>query len=621
VGWQDAPLVTATIVNEGWKNAPLVNQGASPSGSLPTLDSTEPLTDTTQFGSTPREELGREILETTTDFTALLDVGATIATGVVSSISMGAVAAAALAFGADDEWTASQLEGWTQTFTWMPKGEKGKKLLEAIAVPLMELEETVDDFSFETADGDPWAATMIKTSLLAVAELALPTKGSIKAMRTGMVLRKQAAEMKKMAFELGVTVRQNDLASSVVALAERLTPDQRAQNMPYLREQLQKASETAIANKNKLYETAIKTETYVNSRSVNSLVSGMRSKLDQTYDLDEMPRVAKVFRKLSFDTGPRPSVVLESAGIPEKLPPVVVNLRKFEDVRKKLNNEIKDAKVNKPSEASALIIIKKDMDDFLGNELRQTTIDAGKSAISGDMSGVQAYRDARKATADWYKTFNEDKVIRGFIKDKATAETMAAWVLGSSATGVAAKREAATVINRMKAALGDNHPAIKGIRQDFLYEVASPLLHPDGPNFNTFVRNYELMIDRNPSIVKALDLDMGDFKELHNLARLQKTLPHNDASLKDVFKRVTTIVARLTVGHGIAKAGVKVNLMRDALNMIGQADRVSQKSMFYELAGLKYGETLLPAGRPLAASFIAGAALTEINDAREQIQP
>ena len=114
---------------------------------------------------------------------------------------------------------------------------------------------------------------------------------------------------------------------------------------------------------------------------------------------------------------------------------------------------------------------------------------------------------------------------------------------------------------------------------------------------------------------------MGDFKELHNLARLQKKLPHNDAGAKDLLKRTTTIIARLTVGHGIAKAGVKVNLMRDALNIIGMADRVSQKSMFYELAGLKYGDILLPRGKPLAAEFLAGAALTEIADAREQIQP
>ena len=145
------------------------------------------------------------------------------------------------------------------------------------------------------------------------------------------------------------------------------------------------------------------------------------------------------------------------------------------------------------------------------------------------------------------------------------------------------------------------------------------MLHPDGPNFKTFVRNYELMVERNPTLVKALDLNAGDFKELHDLARLQKRLPQNEAGIRDIMKRVTTITSRLAVGHEIAKAGVKVNLFRDALNMTLQLDRISQKAMFYELAGLKYGDVMLPQGRPLAAQFIAGAALTEIADAKEQL--
>ena len=114
--------------------------------------------------------------------------------------------------------------------------------------------------------------------------------------------------------------------------------------------------------------------------------------------------------------------------------------------------------------------------------------------------------------------FNTDRVIKNFINKDATAETMARWLLGASAMG--ANREAGAIIGRMKEVLGDNHPAIQGVRTDFLFEVVSPLLHPDGPNFNQFIRNYELMIERNPTLVKELNLNMGDFKELHDLSRL-----------------------------------------------------------------------------------------------------
>jgi hypothetical protein len=623
MGWKDAPLVT-----EGWKDAPLVNPPPLDSvgiESIPSLEQEEPLTDRGEWGKRGitkyTGELVGEAKEAGLDLLALTEVAGTIGTGAVSSITAAAFGATAMLFGRDPAQTASDVEHYSQLGTYMPKGERGQELLEDIAEPLMKLEEGASDLSWWLADGNPAAATAIKTTLLGAAELALPSKGAIKGMKVGRELRQRAAEMEKLADELGVDISQSGLAASVVALAKRMTPEQRATHMPYLRDQLKAASEKAIARKDALYAEADAAKTYVNTRSVDALVKGIRGDLAKRFDLDEMPRVQRVLKKLHFDTGPKPSVLLESLGVPEKLPPVVVDLRKFENVRKKINNDISDALVRKPSEAKALIEIKKRMGEFLDNELYEATIDAGKSAISGDMTGIQAYKAARAAAADWYKRFDTDKVIVQFINKDATAETMAQWLLGSSATGVAAKREAGAIIGRMKDILGESHPAIRGIRADYLYEVASPLLHPDGPNFNTFVRNYELMVDRNPSLVKALDLKRGDFKELHNLARLQKTLPLDKATARDVIKRITTITSRLAVGHEIAKAGVKVNLFRDALNLTLQLDRITQKQMFYELAGMKYGDVLLPKKGPLAGQFIAGAALTEIADAQEQLGP
>ena len=625
MGWQDAPLAA-----ESWKDAPLVNAPPLEDAgveSMPSLEQEGPLTDMSEWGDRGiikyTGELVGEVKEAGLDFLALVDVAKTVGTGAVSGITVAAAGAVAMLFGRDPAQTAREVEHYSQVGTSMPWSDRGEELLEQIAVPLMALEDGTTELSGYLSGPvfgmpeSPAAATAIKTELLGMLELALPTKGSIRAMKVGRQLRKRVAEMRQLADELGIDMNQSDLAASIVKLAEKMTPEERAVHMPYLRDQLKAASERAKARKDQLYAEAEATATYVNTRSVDVLVRGLRRDLAKRFDLDEMPRVQRVLRKLHFDTGPKPSVVLKAVGVPEKLPPVVVNLRKFEDVRKKINNDISDALVRKPSEAKALIVVKKRMDEFLENELYQATLDAGKSAISGDMAGVQLYREARAAAADWYKKFDTDKVIVKFIKEDATPERLAQWLLGSSAAG--ANRDAGLIIGRMKAILGDSHPAIRGARADLLFEVAAPLLHPDGPNFNMFVRNYELFIEKNPTLVKALDLNAGDFKELHDLARLQKTLPHNEASLKDLLKRVNTIVARLTVGHGIAKAGVKVNLMRDALNALGQADRVSQKAMFYELAGLKYGDVMLPQGRPLAAQFIAGAALTEIADAQEQL--
>ena len=534
-------------------------------------------------------------------------VGVTLATGAVSGISVAAFGAAALLFGQDPQKVRDNVAFFTEKGTIMPWTERGLELLETLAPPLMALEEGVTDLSWFLALENPAAATLLKTQLLGGLELVLPFKSSKEALVNMAKLRRHRKKMEKLADDLGIDMSQSGLSESIIELANRMTPAQRAEHMPYLREQLQLASEKSLAIKTKFYEDAFATRTYVNSRSINQLAVGIRNELNKRFDLDEMPRVQKVFDKLAKLT----EAPMEGLSAPSK-----INLRKFEDVRVKINAQIKDAKGT--SEATALIKMKKEMDNFLENELNELRVEAGKSAISGDKAGVQAYRDARTATKEWHDNFNTDQAIVNFINKEKSAETMLSWIIGGTSNGVRASREAGMVVARMKKVLGDDHPAIQGIRTDFLYEVVSPLLHPDGPNFNQFVKNYELMIEANPTLVKQLNLDAGDFKELHDLSRLQKTLPPTSAEKKELLRRATTIIARLTVGHGIAKAGVKVGLFRDILNVIAGTDRVSQKAMFYELAGLKYGEIMLPRAHPLAAEFIAGAAITTIANTQEQ---
>ena len=166
----------------------------------------------------------------------------------------------------------------------------------------------------------------------------------------------------------------------------------------------------------------------------------------------------------------------------------------------------------------------------------------------------------------------------------------------------------------MKEILGDNHPAIEGIRQDFLFEIAEPLLKAE-PNFAQFTRNYDATIRRNPALVKELGLNQGDLSQLYHFAEVQKRLPKNQRlmSLKDITKGLS----QFFVGHKIAKAALRVNISRNIANLFVGADRVGQKQILMELVGAKYGEPAIPKGGPLAAQFIAGAALTSIPNSQE----
>ena len=90
-------------------------------------------------------------------------------------------------------------------------------------------------------------------------------------------------------------------------------------------------------------------------------------------------------------------------------------------------------------------------------------------------------------------------------------------MLGATAMG--ARKEAVSTIQRLKGVLGDSHPAIEGIRQDFLFTVAEPLFK-DRPNFGQFVDRYDSIIRNNGPLVRELGLDTGNFRELLDFGSL-----------------------------------------------------------------------------------------------------
>jgi len=437
----------------------------------------------------------------------------------------------------------------------------------------------------ECVDGVPHARG---SALLGGLELLWPSKGAIKTMEAKRLVRKQTKKVKALADRLNIPLSQENMASGIIELAKRMTPEERAQNMPFLRQMMREAEATAKARRKAAYETARETKTYVNTGAVSDLSRGIRTELSRVgYDLDDMPIVQKRLEDLRSPKHIRRA-----------------NLSEFEKVRKRINRN----RSTNPSENAALDVIKSEMDRFLDNEFDNAAIEAGgniESAISGDLAGVQVWKDARAAHIRWKENFYEDKAIANLIAKDSTPERYREWLMG--ATTMNARKEASQTINRMKEILGENHPAIQGIRQDFIFEIVEPLIKVE-PNFRQFIRNYDTMVRRNPELVKALNLKADDLADLNHFATLQSRLPPNEfiPALKDI----RSTIARLLVGHQIAKAQVRVQWTANVMHALFGFDRVGKKRMAYEMAGLKYGEVAIPKQGPLAAQFIAGAALT-----------
>lgn len=534
------------------------------------------------------------------------ELGLTIASGGASEILSGAANAFRMMLGTSYEDAKTSHDYLTELGTYQPRGKRGQMALEAVAKPLVAMEEAADDLSWRLSDGNPYAATAIKTLMLGGIELTPAGRGVGGRISTKLKVRKQRKEISALAKRLGIDLHVRNLdtgdpgmMAGIVELANKMSPEERAVNMPFLQEAMRAAELEYKNRKNAAYETAKRTRTYVDTRSLDDLSLDVRNDLiKDAYDVADMRDLNKSLNELSAFN--------ERTG---GLTPSAINFRELELVRRRTGRRANDAyKSGRNSEGSALTRTKKEIDAFIDNEFNKLAIEQG-SAIHGDIAGVAAWKNARGLNKEWRKRFSEDKFIAQLIKEDATPETFRQWLMGASAMG--ANREAASVISRMKEVLGDNHPAIQGIRHDFVFELVEPILLQD-PNFAQFTRNYDKMIRRNPSLVKEIGLREKDLELLYHLARIQRKLP--DVMKPFHLTDVTKAVAQLAVGHQIARAALRVNLARGIANYFFGTSKFSKKQILGELAGEIYSNPAIPKNSPLAAEFITGAAMTGITE-------
>jgi len=614
MGWGDDQLVET-----GWGKDPVAAPPPSANPALDTMpdmwDENSPPVPNTEDWGTDRGLAGPIVdfaVDAAKDIGGAVDFAKTILTGAAGEIIGGFGTTLGVALGLiKPEDAKESIEATSNLLTVMPWTERGGDILEAVAVPLMELEEGGTDLSFALAKGDPEVATLIKTAMFGGAELLLPGPKGVKSFLNSRRLARQVKEMKTIADDLGINLAMDEYASSVVELASRMTPDQRAQHMPYLIEKLDEAAGAARARKDAAYEVAKRSETWVETRAVRALADDLEAKLfEGGYDVNgpDMKVVRDTLDDMrTSDLGPQGSFGGDS---------IAVRLGQLELVRKRANQRWKP---NNDKPNKALGEIKHGIDRFIDNEFNKIAQEQG-SAISGDTAGVLAWKEARELNATYKKNFKEDKVIRSLIEKESTPEQYSAWLIGASAMG--ARKEAASTVARIKTILGDNHPAIESIRQDILFSVAEPLLR-DAPAWKTFLNNYNRVIKNNPSLVRELGLDVGDLKQLHDFALVQTRLPHG---VPVTVADMTTAVSRFFAGHKIARATVRVNFFRGALNKMVGLNRVGQKEILLDLLGLKSGEPAIPRTSPVWAQFMAdtamlefsaGASLTSLPDTQE----
>ena len=538
------------------------------------------------------------------------EVALSMGTGAVTSMVSGAVAATAMGvskilFGNSlFEPIKGGMDAFNDALTFQPRTEHGQWVLEQIAGPMLYIDDAADEIATKHGGGNPWAETIIKTSLLGTLELASPARG-VKNVNTAIRHTKASKnKIAETANALGIDPTIRDLKESVVDAANKMTPDEKGANAPLLQEAMREANVAGRDAKNAAYMVARDKDVWVDTRAINDLAAESRMRISETYDISEMTKLNKRFADMSVE-------------LPGNNPKV--RFWELEKIRRKMNSSIQGLKRSDPEQAAAMGVLKRDLDRFIENEFNKTALEVGQQgpqqwrAITGEADGIQAWKNARELNAQWKEDFSANRAIKDLIEQDATPEMITDWILGANAMG--GKKQAALTVRKLREVLGDNHPAMEGVRQDFLFRVTEPLMR-DAPNFKGFIDNYDKMIKNNHTMVAELGLKEGNFSELVTFAREANKLPVNQRDFK--FQDITKGLAVFWQGHEMAKRSLRVGYARNILNGMFNLDRVAQKTLLYDMGGIRYGYPAMPKKGPLAAKFIAGESLQEILRAQER---
>ena len=576
-------------------NAAMNAQRDPVSGELPDNPKLR-VVDNAQVSEDP-DGLGSDLWRRTQGVFAL---GTTMATGTIAEPIAGLNGLITLMRGGSADQAAEAVNGVQQAMTFMGKSETSKDMMNSVMVPLAKIEEAADWTASTLSMGNPYAATAIKTALIGGIEvLGLKGAGRVK-------IPKALADIQAKAKEMGISLDVNNMQSSILEAAGRMTPTERAANAGFLQTAMRQAAEASKQGVKQAYDTARESRAFVDVKEAKALAGATAKDLaDAGFDLQKMPTLMERLTEIGeLGTQRTTGNVIQTpsgrVAMNPKTERITAQMRDWEQIRQRVN---KDARVADVNEAAALNRLRDNMDDWMDHQLLNDMVD-------GDPAAIGAWKAAREQYKDYFTDFKEDRMIRNMIEKGSTPEEVRAWMSGMSAIG--AKASAGRTMDALKRVLGDDHPAIEGVRQDFLFEVAAPLLR-ENPSFGGFIANYDKMIANNPSLVRSIGLDQTNLKALRDFAVTAEKLPKNQSILSAAG--LTRGLAQFFVGHRIARAALRVNLTRNVANLFFGIDRVSKKSILFDLTNSIHGTPILPRTSAGAAAFITARSVSTAEEA------
>lgn len=543
----------------------------------------------------------------------LVDLGVTLGTAAFAEPFAGWAGIIDLVRGEGLDNATHSVDAVRDFITVGPQSTGGREAFKSIAPAMMKLDNAMLDISQFVGRDNELASTAIYTALLGGLTLV-----GVKRIQTGALrVSAKMREMQKIADRLGLDVTSQGLTESIFEAAARMTPAEASLQAAPLRTALLRAHARKQKALDKLRESANADGAFLKARDVKSFAGGQFASLKrQGFDLTEMPVLQKQMRRLfqidkkdpAFNRLRTKEGLVEAADVIslDNVQSVRNSMQQILEARAKVTNNT--ARVFRENKALQQTV--NNIDEFLANGLH-------RDLIAGDAASIKRWQKFHRANSKFNNQFNVDRTIRQLMDLEASPATLNQWLLGATAVG--AKKQASMTMQRITKILGKDHPAVEGIRQEFLYMVAEPLIAAE-PNLRMFIRNYDKIVRRNGDLVRSMGLRTSEMEPLLAAAKVAVSLPPKGL-IKHMLGNWETAFARYFVGHSIAKAGVRVSLGRTALHVLFGRDQIKQKKLMALLAEAQFGGPVIvrnggAASRVIQAAFVAD--LEGVQDKRKR---
>jgi hypothetical protein len=331
-----------------------------------------------------------------------------------------------------------------------------------------------------------------------------------------------------------------------------------------------------------------------------SLLRTVNSALD-TYDVQDMPslqRRVNELREMLSGESPQGLIITPQA----RRAAADVPLADLDKWRQRLNRN-RPSGPDSAAQNAALSILRDTVDQWI-----DAKFDA--DMISGDPSALDAWKAARNEARRFKERFSDDKVVARFVDQEATPEEMRRWVFGASQAGF--QPQAGDVVRRLRDIVGEDSPSFAALRDDAMLQVVGPLLE-EKPRFGAFIKNYDNLVRGNQSAINALFIP-EQRKALSEIRDFAAAIEKVDPTAPIRFD-IPRFLSTALFGHGIAKAGLRVRVARDAVKALRQAGNdATRREIVAAIAGYDPYQPMIL--RPQAAA--AGAAGRSVQETAEE---